>query len=898
MVQPPHDDLEALLADALAALDDGGEAALQQFLTAHQAQRPALERALGRARQMGLVEAGPTRDFPDRLGEFRLLRRIGSGGMGVVYEAEQESLGRRVALKVVRPELLYFEGARERFRREIEAVARLSHPAIVPVLASGEQDGLPFYAMELLGGLSANELCHELRGRDPTTLEAKDLRRVLRTEPGADPGSGTDPLTGAWWQVATRIVQQVALGVRHAHLRGIVHRDIKPGNVMLTPEGRTVLLDFGIAQIAGGREFTRTGSNPGSPAFMSPEQLRGDAVDERTDIYSLGATLWQLLTLEPPFAGVDDLQRIQLGDVADVRSKNRDVPPELALVVATAMDVDRERRYPDVGAFADDLAAVLQRRPIRARRLGPVLRTMRWCQRHRVAATALAMLLFGTLLLPVVVAWRERAVNLELASTAAARERSLDLALLAIRELLVRVADDHLRHVPSAERVAREALREAVAHYRALLREYPDHTALRRDAGRALTRFADLLARNGDPDAARQHLREAISTLGDDGPDETAAVLVARAVASMHYGSLLQTHGQAALARAHFDAADRDLALAGERSGDDPTQRHDVLRTRVEVVSQRTHGLDRGTQAQAIEGGYREGLQRAREVVAMAPDNLFDRQQLVQQLDTLATHLGKLQRYDEAKPLLDEALQLAESIPVDAPFWPPQKMLLAAVLETMGNQQLEQRDQQCYRPLQRCLELREEVAHLAPDDALVLSFVGAALHNLARMNFRQAQDQRALERLDRAIDAQRRVLGMMPTLEQGRDYLRNHLILRVRVLKALGDRAQLEATTTELGAMPDAIAQRGAARGWLELLSMSDVDVATATQHAIDRLLEAERLGWGTGDLEGRLYTPLHGDERFEAMRQRRREAETARQQATQRVSPPSTSNASREMPR
>jgi serine/threonine protein kinase len=136
MNQPVSDPLEDLLAQALAAFDDGGDAGLAAFLAAHEATRPALEKALARCRQMGLLQGtAPARDFPDRLGEFKLVRRLGSGGMGVVYEAEQLSLQRRVALKVVRPELTYFEGARERFRREIEAVAKLSHPAIVPVLA-------------------------------------------------------------------------------------------------------------------------------------------------------------------------------------------------------------------------------------------------------------------------------------------------------------------------------------------------------------------------------------------------------------------------------------------------------------------------------------------------------------------------------------------------------------------------------------------------------------------------------------------------------------------------------------------------------------------------------------------------------------------------------------------
>src|SRR5215510_10105211 len=146
----PAAEFEDLLAAALAKFDEGGQEALDAFVRAHPAQATALERGIRRCREMGLLgQKAATADHPDRLGEFRLLRRIGGGGMGVVYEAAQEPLGRRVALKVIRPELLYSEGARERFRREVDAIAKLDHPAIVSVFAAGEHEGVPFFTMDL-----------------------------------------------------------------------------------------------------------------------------------------------------------------------------------------------------------------------------------------------------------------------------------------------------------------------------------------------------------------------------------------------------------------------------------------------------------------------------------------------------------------------------------------------------------------------------------------------------------------------------------------------------------------------------------------------------------------------------------------------------------------------------
>jgi serine/threonine protein kinase len=177
MPLPDTERIEGLLADALAAHDTAGRRARRVPARARRRSHRGRTR-LARCRRLGLLgEAAPARDFPERLGEFRLVRRLGSGGMGVVYEAEQESLGRRVALKVVRPELLYFEGARERFRREIEAVARLSHPAVVPVLASGEQDGVPWYAMELLQGHTCTTSAHALAAAIPRRCTARTCAR-------------------------------------------------------------------------------------------------------------------------------------------------------------------------------------------------------------------------------------------------------------------------------------------------------------------------------------------------------------------------------------------------------------------------------------------------------------------------------------------------------------------------------------------------------------------------------------------------------------------------------------------------------------------------------------------------------------------------------------------------
>ncbi len=301
--------LADLVAKALEHLERDGPDALEALCREHPARAAALRARVQQLRAIGFVGA-PSTDapLPERIGGFRILSRLGGGGMGVVFLAEQEGLGRQVALKLVRPDLLYFPGARERFAREVEAVARLAHPGIVPVFAGGEDNGIPYYAMERVRGASLEEVLASLAGRDPSQLSGADLRRAVeqlvaareaprKASRGESRHSGAGELlfAGSWSSACLRIARAVALALQHAHECGVLHRDIKPSNIMLTPDGRVLLLDFGLATAEGSERLTGTGAQLGSLAWMSPEQVRGEhaTLDGRTDVYSLGATLYE-----------------------------------------------------------------------------------------------------------------------------------------------------------------------------------------------------------------------------------------------------------------------------------------------------------------------------------------------------------------------------------------------------------------------------------------------------------------------------------------------------------------------------------------------------------------------------------------------------------------------------
>ena len=180
--------------------------------------------------------------FPERLGEFRLVRRLGGGGMGVVYEAVQESLGRTVALKLIRPEHLYFARSRERFRRETDAVARLAHPGIVSIYTVGEAQGTPYFAMEMIHGATLAQVLDQVAGLAPESLLGEDLRAAVVAMAPDEAGSPTEAaselFSGTWAQVCTRVILRMAEALAHAHGRGVLHRDIKPSNVLVDRDGR------------------------------------------------------------------------------------------------------------------------------------------------------------------------------------------------------------------------------------------------------------------------------------------------------------------------------------------------------------------------------------------------------------------------------------------------------------------------------------------------------------------------------------------------------------------------------------------------------------------------------------------------------------------------------------
>ncbi len=307
-----------------------------------------------------------------RLGEFRIIREVARGGMGVVYEAVQTPLNRRVALKVLPAAAILSPTAAERFAREAATTGQLHHTNIVPVYAVGEADGVHYYAMQFIEGQSLAGHLKTIK-ENPQLLDRNYYRRVAR------------------WGM------QIAEALAHAHHQGIVHRDIKPSNLLLDERDDVWISDFGLARVDSMASLTLSGDIVGTTRYMSPEQARGEGhVDGRSDIYSLGVTLYELLAFVPAFDGAsrdEVLSRIASSDPPRLRKANAAIARDLETIVGKCMERELESRYANGEEVANDLRRFLDGAPIRARRTPLIVRAGRYVRKHRVHAAGVALAL-------------------------------------------------------------------------------------------------------------------------------------------------------------------------------------------------------------------------------------------------------------------------------------------------------------------------------------------------------------------------------------------------------------------------------------------------------------------------------------------------------------------------
>lgn len=624
------------VAHCLELLEEGGEDAVEAFLAEHADDAPMIRARLARLANAGLL-TDSSGGVPERLGDFRLLEPLGFGGMGIVYRAVQESLQREVALKLVRPDQLWFEGTRVRFQREVETIARLQHPGIVAIHAVGEERAVPYFAMERLRGATLAELLHALRGETFARLTGEVVQRQLVALAKDTPltESCRALLTGSWTRVACRITWHVATTLAFTHQHGILHRDVKPNNVFLTVEGRVVLLDFGLSSHVGAAHLTRTGSPVGSLPYMAPETLeRGrEGISPKVDVYGLGVTLYELLTGRSPFLDQSTqltMRRILAGDCAKPARFNRSIPWDVQTVCAVAMERDPARRYETAHAFAEDLEALLAARAIRARRAGPVQLAKRFARRHPARATALSLFAVAALVLPSVDAAQQRAVAHTLESalhrTTLERDRATrhaGIALTAVKEMLLRLGDDGLANVPGMDGLRRtciERARDLCAELVTLEQREPEMLVA---WATARTAIGSLLHQLGEHETAVATLEETIAFLVARCGEVPANPRLALSLAGVQL-----ERGNLAYATRDLERAEREWCVARgllESIVANPED-HDARTAADNLASCMTnlaalHAARRRT-TEAAEA-YEEAIALRERLVASAPENLL-----------------------------------------------------------------------------------------------------------------------------------------------------------------------------------------------------------------------------------------------------------------------------------
>ncbi|MFT7676273.1 MAG: serine/threonine protein kinase [Planctomycetota bacterium] len=758
-LQPHDDELDELVFAYLEQVEEGipPDEAAERIEAGHPERVEAFRSSIDALRAAGLLELPATDqgDFPDEIGGYSLLRRLGAGGMGVVFLAEAPT-GERVALKLIRPEQLYFDRSRKRFSRELESASRLDHPGIAPIVDSGEEHGIPFLAQGWVPGVALDTLLDKLRKHPPEKLSGELLAEILQDNlpSEADAGPCTGPIfKGAWERAILRIVSQVADALEHAHQRGVLHRDIKPSNVMLTAAGRAVLIDFGVARVSDATRLTVTGAQPGSLLYMSPEQLDGstDELDQRSDVYALGVTLYELLTLKQPYKSHSAERVRHLIHEAHPeapRRLNATLSPQAEVVCMMAMDPSPARRYPSAGDFRDDMERLIGGGRIIARPPSAMLRSIRWARRKPMQAAVASLLMLAPLSWALFSQWAmtkvEAAYHEEQLAHASA-DRHFTITLEAIRSLLADMAEGPLSQTPQMQRMRLEAIDRALVLLKGLEVERPDDLRLR-------SNHAHVLRLRGDALGDTEQLEEAIAAY-----KEEVAI----------FKELRVMEGISAEAAIAFK---REMSLGVERS---------AALTCL------------GANSMEELEPYVEALSLMREVAAEAPEENLAGPQLVVSLGTYAYLLFNAGLVDDSLMIAEEGVELAEQELELRPGHAKSFQNLARLRFYRLNALLALNlKEESHLELAEIVELSRQALNLDPNDRRIRENLGDQSGRLAEALSVRGEHEKAVLASEPAVELARLLARDYPAVERYGITLMEALMNHGLILSRAGRQAE------------------------------------------------------------------------------------------------------------
>jgi eukaryotic-like serine/threonine-protein kinase len=778
------------------------------------------------------------------IGDYRLVREIGRGGMGVVYEAWQVSLRRRVALKV-----LPFTSAHDakhisRFKNEAQAAAQAQHPNIVPVFAIGEENGTHFYVMQLIEGQSLTSLLGALRSggsqRGGTTAPLNSLTcnsarpRVPRESTSPQNTESVAPMraseTADHVRVVARLGIQGAEALHAAHEIGIVHRDVKPSNLLLDDQGKLWVTDFGLARCRENQGLTQTGDVLGTMRYASPEQALGRValVDERTDVYSLGLTMYELATLNHPADELSDMQLLfdrNRPAVKPLRHWNRSIPRDFETIVLKCMSEFPQERYSTARELAEDLERFLEGRPIVASPPSLLTWAGKWAKRRRgvvYAAAAVLVVALTGLYANMMLVGRERNERVRVANEGlremqAALDRSIQTA-------------DRLQAIPGAEGVRHDLLQEHINLYQKFVTHAVDDPSLTNDMAVAysklgtlngklenreealkshilardiwqkrlgrepqnseyarnlalsLNKLGLLVAEDGRPAEALELLKQALKLQSQLAGVESAPAELASELAMTHSNLglvLMQTNAKAEATNEFRQAIAIQEPLAKSATVDEAAMYG------LAAAYHNFASLQEGDDPEAAASAYQKAIENQRELVKAYPLNRMYQSALARTYNNLGFLSSHNKGWKNAELCYADAIRIQDNLVKGAPRNDSYHRDLAISYNNLGMAQSRaSRFAEAETSFRKAEKVHDELLVTNVDDVQALSNQGSVWNNLGMLYDRQQRLADAADAYQHAIHFQSEALGRSANNDVIRSLLSRHYYNHARNLVA------------------------------------------------------------------------------------------------------------------
>jgi serine/threonine protein kinase/Tfp pilus assembly protein PilF len=779
------------------------DSVLRQVLAALQLVRMPAEEPLGA--DVGGIACAMVQGC---LGDFRLLREVGRGGMGVVYEADQISLSRKVALKVLPFAAAMDPRQLQRFKNEAQAAAQLHHQHIVPVYGVGCDRGVHYYAMQYIEGHTLAATIRELRreregiNRVGTTAASPEIHSPPASAPEATPPAGLLSTEGSirqpgYFRTVAQLGAQAAEALEHAHEMGIVHRDIKPANLLVDGREKLWITDFGLARVNSDVGLTMSGDLLGTLRYMSPEQAlaKHGLVDHRTDIYSLGATLYELLTLRPACPGDERqevLRQIDREDLRPPRSLNPAVPADLEIIVLKALVKELDGRYATAQELADDLRRFLEDKPIRAKRPTAWQRVRKWMRRHQgpvvTAGVAAALVLLTVVLALVVGILRVKAEQQrteqehQAALTAQKRaEESYRLALEALEECVTKVREDARVQSGQLEGLRRVVLEAESRFYQKFVQLHGDAPDFQAERSRAFLGLGNVIHELGTRDEAMTAYEQALQ-ISTALVREHPAVPRYRALLAESYhnlGLVYQETGRQGKAEQAFQEA---LALQNVLGMDHPSvpkYQNDLVLTHsnLAVVYEATH------RPKEAEKAFRAAVALGRNLLRDYPTVPDYQGLLAVSYNNLGVLYMNCRRFQEAEQVFQESLTLRERLVHAYPKNPGHRAALASTYNNLCY--VYQKTDRLGEAEQTLREVLAVKRVLVQDHPLVTQYaveLGGSQCNMGGLAHLGGHPEASLDWFAQAIATLEAVLTREPRHAKARRFLANAYQYRFHVL--------------------------------------------------------------------------------------------------------------------